>query len=454
MTGMLAPDTQLTTGTGDEVTVTAFIGAGGQGEVYQVRHRGAIRALKWYYPASATDAQQAIVEDLVARRFGDDRFLWPLALVTGDGFGYLMKLRPPNFEGLPALFCREVRIKPRELVTACIHLVEAYRALHSQGIAYRDISQGNVFFDPATGDVLVCDNDNAVVDGRQSGIEGTMDFMAPELVRADPGASPSTQTDLHSLAVLLFMMLMNHHPLKGAREYRIRLFDEKAQAQLYGREPVFVFDPADDSNRPVPGYHDTVLATWDAAPGSLRTLFIRAFTDGLRQPGRRVRETQWRDALSAVRDLIISCPRCGRQNMTDPDEIGSRSCWSCGTLLTLPPVVQVTTVNPARTRTIVLAPSARIYSHHLTPDPPRHDFTAAAAAAVVVEHPRVPGRLGLRNLTAGAWTARRPDGSSVEIPPGRSIDIIAGTRIQLGTAAAEIRHRDPAERGPLTTGSC
>jgi hypothetical protein len=217
---------------------------------------------------------------------------------------------------------------------------------------------------------------------------------------------------------------------------------------------VFVFDPADDSNRPVPGYHDTVLATWDAAPGSLRTLFIRAFTDGLRQPGRRVRETQWRDALSAVRDLIISCPRCGRQNMTDPDEIGSRSCWSCGTLLTLPPVVQVTTVNPARTRTIVLAPSARIYSHHLTPDPPRHDFTAAAAAAVVVEHPRVPGRLGLRNLTAGAWTARRPDGSSVEIPPGRSIDIIAGTRIQLGTAAAEIRHRDPAERGPLTTGSC
>ena len=112
-------------------------------------------------------------------------------------------------------------------------------------------------------------------------------------------------------------------------------------------------------------------------------------------------------------------------------------------MLTFPPIVQVTTVNPARTRTIALAQGVRVYSHHLTPDPPRHDFTAAATAAVVVEHPRVPGRLGLKNLTVGAWTARRPDGSSVEIPPGRSIDIIAGTRIQLGAAVAVIRRQDP-----------
>jgi hypothetical protein len=55
----------------------------------------------------------------------------------------------------------------------------------------------------------------------------------------------------------------------------------------------------------------------------------------------------------------------------------------------------------------------------------------------------VPGRLGLKNLTVGAWTARRPDGSSVEIPPGRSIDIIADTRIQLGAAVAVIRRQDP-----------
>ena len=439
MTGMLTRDMQLTTGSGEEVTVVAFIGDGGQGEVYQVRHHGAIRALKWYFPASATDVQQAIVEDLVARKFNDDRFLWPIAVVTGDGFGYLMKLRPPNFAGLPSLFRREIRIRSRELVTACIHLVEAYRALHSKGIAYRDISQGNVFFDPATGDILVCDNDNAVIDGRQAGIACTTAFMAPELIRVDPGASPSTQTDLHSLAVLLFMMLMNHHPLHGAREYRIPMLDVGAQAQLYGRDPVFVFDPADDSNRPVRGYHDTVLATWDAAPRSLRELFTTAFTGGLREPGLRIREGQWRDALSAVRDMIVACQRCARQNMTDPGELGRRRRWSGGTRLNPPPVIQVTTANPPLIRTIAVAPGVRVFSHHLTPDPPRHDFTAAAAVALVAEHPRAPGRLGLKNLTGDAWTVRRPDGSSGEIPPGRSIEISPGTRIQLGAAVAVIR---------------
>jgi DNA-binding helix-hairpin-helix protein with protein kinase domain len=441
VTGMLARDTVLSAGSGEEVTITAFIGAGGQGEVYEVQHRGASRALKWYYPASATETQQAIVEDLVTRKVIDDRFLWPLALVTGNGFGYLMKLRPPNFEGLPALFRRQVRIKSRELVTACIHLVEAYRVLHSQGIAYRDISQGNVFFDPATGDILVCDNDNAVVDGKLAEIEGTMEFMAPELVRADAGAIPCTQTDLHSLAVLLFMMLMNHHPLLGAREYRIRLFDEKAQALLYGREPIFVFDPDNDSNRPVPGYHDTVLATWDAAPGSLRELFSRAFTDGLHEPGRRIRETQWRDALSAVRDMIVSCSRCASQNMTDPGEIGARHCWSCGTRLPSQAVAEIITASPRRTRIIALTAGMRIFAHHLTSDPARHDFSAGAAAAIVAEHPRVPGRLGLRNLTDSVWIARRPDGSTGEIPPGRSIDIAPGTRLRLDAAEAVIRRR-------------
>ena len=171
----------------------------------------------------------------------------------------------------------------------------------------------------------------------------------------------------------------------------------------------------------------------------MRELFTRAFTDGLRKPGLRIRETQWRDAFSAVRDMIISCQRCGRQNMTDPGEIGTRRCWSCGTTLTPLSIIQVTTANPPITRTIALLPGARVFPHHLTPDPPRHDFTAAAAAAVVVEHPRVPGRLGLKNLTGSAWIARRPDGSSAEIPPERSIDITAGTRLQLGAAEAVIR---------------
>ena len=446
MSGMLAEGTTLRTASGDEVTVSGFIGAGGQGEVYRVRHRGSAKALKWYYAQSATPEQRAIVEDLVARRFGDDRFLWPQALVAGDrgGFGYLMRMRPAEYVGLSAHFRREVAVTQRELLSACVHLVEAYRTLHSQGIAYRDISQGNVFFDPATGNVLVCDNDNAVIEGKDAGIAGTVDFMAPELVRGDRGATPRTQTDIHSLAVLLFEMLTTQHPLKGALEYRIDCINDQAKAQLFGTDPVFVFDPADARNRPVKGEQDDVQAAWDAIPGPLRRLFTKAFTEGLHQPERRVRETQWRDALSRARDMIAYCQRCDRQNIIDRDQARKQPCWSCREIMAVPPALEITPAGAPASRAVLLARDARIFAHHLVPDPARHDFTAAAAVAAVTGHPRVPRRYGLKNLTAGHWDVNRSDGSPAQVPPGRSIDLADGLQLQIGAAAAVI--------GPLAPG--
>lgn len=446
MAGMLGKKRALRTASGEEVTLSGFIGAGGQGEVYRICHRGLEKALKWYYPDSATPEQREIVEDLVARRFLDDRFLWPQALVVSDDgqFGYLMRLRPRNFAGLSAHFRREVTIRHRELLTACIHLVEAYRALHSQGIAYRDISQGNVFFDLGNGDVLVCDNDNAIVEGRAAGITGTVDFMAPELIRGDPGAIPRTQTDLHSLAVLLFEMLITQHPLIGALEHRISCIDPAAKIQIYGTDPVFVFDPVDTRNRPVPGEQDDLQAGWDALPGSLRRLFTKALTDGLHHPERRVRETQWRDALSAARDMIAYCQHCGRQSIIDREQVGRQPCWKCQQALAVPLALEITAAGSPVRRSVLLTPDARIFTHHLMASVPRHDFTDAARVAAVSEHPRARGRYGLKNLTDKIWEAELPGEESAEVPPGRTIELIEGIRLDIGGSKAVI--------GPLTPG--
>ncbi|MFH8770339.1 protein kinase [Streptomyces sp. NPDC017958] len=435
MSGMLDGGTRLAAETGDEVEIVDFLGAGGQGEVYRVRTPDGERALKWYYPTCATDEQQAIVEELVARDFADDRFLWPEAYVPAHrgSFGYLMGLRPDRYKGLPALFRRQLRTSTRALLTACLYTVEAYQALHSRGIAYRDISWGNIFFDPATGDVLVCDNDNAVVEGDASGISGTMEFMAPELVRGDPGARPGTQSDLHSLAVLLFMFLMNHHPLKGRRELGIHCLDEAAERKLYGRSPLFVFDPADDSNAPDPMEHATVLATWDAAAGTLQELFRRSFTVGLRDPAARVRESEWRNALRAVLDSVVECASCGRQNMTEPGENPPPSpCWGCGVLLVLPPRLTVTTPPPRTEHHVRLRRGARVQAHHLLPEPARHDCSDAALVAELVEHPKKPGRFGIANRSRQTWTGTRSDGTSQKVEPGQTVPLRAGLELDLG----------------------
>jgi hypothetical protein len=47
--------------------------------------------------------------------------------------------------------------------------------------------------------------------------------------------------------------------------------------------------------------------------------------------------------------------------------------------------------------------------------------------------------LGLRNLTATAWTLTRPDGTVVDVPPGRSAAIASGNKINFGTVTGEIR---------------
>jgi DNA-binding helix-hairpin-helix protein with protein kinase domain len=443
MNGILPDGHTLVTDDGDKVTVGRLFGSGGQGEVYQARtSKGDTGAVKWYYPAQATERQREILEGLIGLGWHNDRFLWPRSIVSDAkapdrGFGYLMDVRPERFKDLQALFRRDpsiAAITPRTQLIAALQTVEAYRALHSQGIAYRDINWGNVFFDPATGDILVCDNDNAVFEGDFAAVAGTMDFMAPELVRGDPGANPGTQTDLHSLAVLLFLLLMNHHPFQGALALRIRCLDEAAQRQLYGTKPVFVYDPQDTSNRPVPGEQDTVIATWRAVPDALRALFVQTFTRGLAEPAERARESQWQHALSSVLDNIAVCGFCGKQNLAQPGG-PEPDCWKCRHTVAPAPRLDVRTgVGVVRgRRAIRLVRGACVYDHHLQDDPKVHDFTRVVGE--VTEHPQKPGRFGLTNRTGEAWTSRRSDGTSQQVAPGRTVALRPGMVIEFGGGA-------------------
>ncbi|MGW2642905.1 protein kinase domain-containing protein [Streptomyces sp. NPDC001348] len=442
MNGILPEGHRLVTDNGDPITVGRLFGGGGQGEVYLAKTPQGDRAVKWYYPAQATDQQRDILEGLIGLNWRDHRFLWPRSVVwdpnaLSGGFGYLMDLRPDRFRDLQALFRRDPsvgRVTPRTLVMAAIHTVEAYRALHSRGIAYRDINWGNIFFDPVNGDILVCDNDNAVFEGEAAAIAGTMDFMAPELVRGDPGAMPDTQTDLHSLAVLLFMLFMNHHPFQGALALQIRCFDDAAQRRLYGTRPVFVYDPADTGNRPVRGEQDTVIATWNALPDVLRKLFVQTFTVGLTNRDERVRESQWRDALSTVLDNTLVCARCGKLSLDQPGDTGP-DCWKCAHRLDLPPrldlLVGMGAVRSARP--IRLVRGGHVYAHHMVSDPLQHDFTAVVGE--VTEHPQKPGRFGLTNRSKDTWTTRRPDGTPQPVPPGRTVALRSGITIEFGNGA-------------------
>jgi DNA-binding helix-hairpin-helix protein with protein kinase domain len=424
--------------TGLPCTVETFLGGGGQGEVYRAELGGDVVALKWYFPASATPEQRSALETLVKKGPPNEKFLWPMELTLAadvPGFGYVMPLREPRFKGIVDLMKRRIEPTFRALATAGLDLSHSYLQLHAEGLCYRDISFGNVFFDPDTGDVLICDNDNVTVDGKgHVGVLGTPRFMAPEVVRGD--ALPSTQTDLFSLAVLLFYMFMVHHPLEGKRELEIHCLDLPAMTKLYGTDPLFIFDPNDNSNQPVPGHHDNVLAFWPLYPQFLRDLFTKAFTDGIRDPQNgRVRESEWRAAMVNLRDSIIYCAHCGAESFYDAEALKASGgqpapCWACNKEIKLPPRIRI------ENNVVMLNHDTQLFPHHVD-DQRLYDFSKPVAA--MTQHPQDPSIWGLKNLSDEKWAVTTTEGEVKDVEPGHSARLAVGIKVNFGKVEGEIR---------------
>ena len=439
MSNMLKPEQNVQTElSGVQCSIEDFLGGGTQGEVYKAKVGGKPMALKWYLPASANNEQRTVIKNLIAIGPPNAKFLWPIDIVTSayvDGFGYIMQLRESKYKCIVDLLDRSAEPTFRALAISGFQLAHSYLQLHSQGLCYRDISHGNVFFDPNTGDVLICDNDNVVVNGQPTGnILGTPRFMAPEIVSGEK--SPSRQTDLYSLAVLLFYMFMVHHPLEGKLEADIKCLDLPAMNKLYGTNPVFIFDPDDESNRPVPGYQDNAIIFWKLYPDFLLDLFARSFTVGLHDPDKRIQESEWRLAMTRLRDSIIYCSSCGRQNMYDSEKLKSSQnnmlrCWACDREIVLPFRMRI------NRNIVMLNYDTQLFYHHIDRDK-MYDFSAPVAE--VARHPTDSTIWGLRNLTGEKWVVTTAEGRIYDVDPGRSCTLSSGIRINFGKMEGEIRY--------------
>jgi len=419
--------------------VEQSLGSGGQGEVYRANLNNHAVALKWYFPhyiQQDTHLRERL-ERAVESGPPNNRFLWPIDLASAsgiDGFGYIMPLREPRYKSIIDLMIRRIEPSFRALTTAGLELSDSFLQLHAKGLCYRDISFGNVFLEPDTGNILICDNDNVAVNGETDiGILGTPRFMAPEIVGTE--GLPNTQTDLFSLAVLLFYLLMIHHPLEGRRESQIKCLDLPAMRKIYGLEPVFIFDPNNDSNRPVPGDHDNAIAFWNLYPQFLRDLFIKAFTEGIKDPKNgRVAEGIWRVAMVRLRDSIIYCPHCGAENFYDTNVLQisagkSINCWSCQKVTPIPPQIRI------GKNLVMLNHDTKLFPHHID-DQKLYDFSQPVAE--VTQHPKITNIWGIKNLTDSQWSSTAYNGTFKEIPPGHSVTLTVGTKINFGNTEGEI----------------
>ncbi len=423
--------------------VESLIGEGGQGEVYRIDLEGKPFALKWYNDLvlQVDRSLRPRLQVAIDRGAPSAKFIWPFELVMlpdGTRLGYLMRLRRPGYVDLHSLFNEEVNPSFRTLATMGCLLTDALFVLHAKGLAYRDLNAGNVFFDPAGGDIEICDNDNVDVDGAPSLIGGVREFQAPEIVLQQ--ATTSRATDLHSLAVMLFKILHIGHPLRGKRELdHPNLSSDSATRRLYGTEARFVFDPADESNRPLPDLHARVIGYWEIYPQFLQDLFTRAFTEGLYDPVHgRVQETEWRRAMSRLRDSVMTCRQCGVSSFYDAKRVTARqskfNCWGCRAALSSAPPRLGIRRSGARSdeppaQIVILDPGAQLFSHHSAGG----ELDYGAPIGEVVGNP-----LKLVNRTRFSWAAKL-HGETSTIGPGESVMLANGLRIRFERTEGEVK---------------
>lgn len=422
------------------LTVKQKLGEGGQGALYLVSGTHGSYALKWYNHEQATQEQRKAIRYLAQvgppRGAAGKRFIWPLDLVTVAGttqFGYLMQLIDTRrFAELGEVWAR---LKPRPSFAALCEIsyqaANSYRTLHLSGYCYRDISAGNLMFDPITGEVLICDNDNVGINRQStSQVLGTMEYMAPEIIRGE--ASPSTESDLHSLAVLLFQLWTWHHPMHGTLEYQVRSWDLPAKRRVYGELPIFIFDPHDKRNR-LPHDYTAARTLWQLCSKSLQEQFTRAFTIGLKEPAQRVTEGEWQRLFRKLADGILPCHGCRAENFWQP-AIKTLHCWNCRQPIPLPPALRLT--HRGGTHFLLLALHTKLTKRHLNPH--ANETEAATVIGQVVQNPANPQIWGIRNLTNSPWHATFPNGITKSIPPQRAVPISTGVKVNIGGTMGEI----------------
>ncbi len=207
----------------------------------------------------------------------------------------------------------------------CVNISRGVKRMHAAGLAHSDLSYKNVLIDPVSKSAAIIDIDGLVVPGLYPpDVIGTADFIAPEVVSTkslsvkDPNRNlPNRLTDLHALAVLIYMYLLYRHPLRGGNFFGPLESDEEEDL-LMGSKALFIEHPTDASNRNFKReYGDNVknFYPWtdlNTTPYTitgpyLKELFEQAFIKGLHNPRERPPAEMWEQALIKTDDLKLRC---------------------------------------------------------------------------------------------------------------------------------------------------
>ena len=411
----------INTTLGSPITIEKYLASGGQGDIYIVEYGGNKKALKWYKPKALRDPN-AFYEHLkrnADKGPPDKAFLWPDAVTEkiNGSFGYIIDLRPDGYYELSKILASDkYRFSSfKAAIDACIWITNAFGKLHADGYCYADMNDGHFFINPKTGEVLICDNDYVVPNGTRVSILQPPCYSAPEIVISEGQRPPDRQSERYALSVLIFLILFGGHPLEG-KQWVVPCLDVAKTKDLYGNNPVFIFDPNNDSNRPVNNIHVNTIHRWNVMPNFVKDMCIRAFSNqSLLEPNKRPRELDWLKVLVRLRNSIVRCS-CGSEVFVEG--IGSYKCDCCEKTIDLKNELILPMYSTAASK------GTRVYRCQLGVC-----NIEDALAPVLLVVAKADGTLGVKNMTPNPLKAFTPSRKEKVIEPGMVVSFISDISI-------------------------
>ncbi len=426
---------QISLSDGTTAVVKSKLGEGGQGIVYMVTTSNGMDMAFKCYIQTPDDSFFNNLKNLINMQAPSPAFLWPKAIGTynGERCGYIMNLRPSHYHDLSDFFSAgyDGNVKANFVsfgakLQAAIHICNAFRKLHIQGLSYQDLNDGSFLINPQTGEVLICDNDNVCPNNTSiTQILGKSRYMAAEII--DEINMPNTNSDRLSLAIILYRLFMLDHPFEGEAIIRIPCLTQEVERRKYGKEAVFVYNPMDSSNRPDSTIHKNSVLFWAYCPDSLKQMFQKALShEAIIDPNNRVSDKDWKELFLNLRRTLIVCPKSpkGKDHDFMTDSMVNK-CIRCKDSIVVNTILHFSD----NTDYVVSGHKFVYINDEMTP----------IACGVMRINDDGTYEQGVRNISNTTWNIQTPSGKLMQIEPGKNMPLRNGMQIRFrGDSACKV----------------
>lgn len=286
-------------------------------DLYEVSYKCKEKVLVWYLPQDyllTTEQRYVELQNSINEGAPSKAFAWPESITkcNGSRFGYIITPVPSHYQSIDSILIGKTKLTKDQQLKICRNIVRSIEELHNRGLCFKQLHPGDYYVNTKTNEVLYWNYDYIAPQCSLTNIGYCFGTTAPEIIKGN--REINCFTDLYALSILLFkLMVRNSDPFCG-KKYFAACITEKLQTEMYISNPIFIFDPHEQSNRPKL-CSDIITREWKMMSESIQRLFIKAFSKvAIDDPSSRVTVNEWAEELN--RDTTSLRRQRIRKNIT------------------------------------------------------------------------------------------------------------------------------------------